>query len=63
MDKIAIHVSDAPIVLYSGDSLFNKHIVCGGSVYGRVLFTEPICAIETLGPNIDIKNCLIESLQ
>ena len=60
--KIGIHVTDAPIMLRDGDRLVGKHIVLGGSTFGRVLFTEPPIAILVVGQNVRIEHCIIEAL-
>jgi hypothetical protein len=54
-----LHVSDPPIRLESGARFSDHTVIVGGSLYGRVLFTEPVVAIECVGTGITISNCQI----
>ncbi len=58
--KRYVHVTDSPITLKRGEDLDGEHIVIGGTLIGRVLFTELIGVIA-LGDNI-ITNNYIERL-
>lgn len=61
--KIGIGPMDASIVLQDGASLIGKHIVIGGAMYGRFLFTEIEPAVRGLGTQqVTITHCVFENV-
>jgi len=56
-----IHVTDPPIRLRDGDQLIGQHIIGGGALYGRVLFTEHLL-VEACGTGILIQDCMFEPI-
>lgn len=60
MRTIYQHVTDPSVVLGSGESLCDTHIVQGGTTVGRVLFARRDPSVLVTGWHVRIADCHIE---
>jgi hypothetical protein len=58
--KVFQHVTDAGIVLHDGETLKAVHVIQGGTLVGRVLFTERDPCVLVVGKGVTVAHCLFE---
>jgi hypothetical protein len=61
MPTTYVHVTDAPRYVHDNEIVDGERFVLGGALHGRVLFTYA-CALEVIGLNVTIQNCLFERI-